>query len=672
MTVSRKLLGVMLIGCVGVLAYLNTFQAAFHFDDGYSIITNTRIKDLSSLAGMWYFWPTRFVTYLTFAVNYRFGQLDVQGYHLINVLIHIGSALLVWRLLQLICASPAMEKEAFSQHAGTLSLLVALVFLSHPLQTESVTYIHERATELAGFFYLAALCCYALACLRRIKGCATVPWYPFSWCIAAVCMITKENAVTLPFAVLLFEICFFKEKRPFAWRYVLPFFILLPVIPMLMAYAKPVTFDDVHKLMQYQSALRAMGYYFLTQLRVMVTYMRLLVLPVHQNFDYDYAITKTLLDFPTLASLLVVVSWLAAAKRLFARHRLVSFGILWFFLSLSPDSSIFPLADVIFEHRLYLGIFGYGIVMVSVLYRLLARRNWKWTVAVVAVLICWYSVLTWRRNVVWKDEISLWTDVVDKSPQKERGYIIRGNAYYNKGKTREALSDFNKAIAVAPRSILAYMGRGNLYAGSGQLEQAISDYSQAITINPSCSEAYNSRGVLFRRQGRLDEAIADYDQALRINTGYARAYNNRGNAYQAKGSLAPALSDYNKAVLLDPSLSEAYYNRAGVYRTRGSLDMAIADYNRAIAVRPGYVEAYIYRGLVYGMKADFDQAIADYNKAIQMDPKAMWAYAYRAVAYFFIKDYEKSWLDVRRVEELDRRLDPEFIQRLQQASGRQH
>ncbi len=671
-TRSQKILAVILISCLGALAYANTFHAAFQFDDGYSIVTNGHIRDLSRVAGIWRFWPTRFVTYLTFAFNYRFGQLDVQGYHIVNLLIHIGSALLVWRLLQLICASPAMEKAAISQHAGAFSLCVALVFLSHPVQTESVTYIHERATALAGFFYLAALCFYATARLRHLRGSGTMPWYLLSWCTAAICMVTKENAVTLPPAVLLCEVCFFKEKAPLKWRHVLPFFILLPVIPLLMAYTRPVTFSDVHKLVQYQDMRRAMGYYFLTQLRVVVTYMRLLVLPVHQNLDYDYTVTRTLWYLPTLSSLLFLTSLFIAAGKLFARHRLISFGILWFFLSISPDSSIFPLADVIFEHRLYLGTVGYSIVMVSSFYYLAARRNWKWMIVLVVVIVCGYAVLTYRRNFVWRDTLSLWSDVIDKSPRKERGYIIRGNAYYSKGMPWEALSDFNRAIALAPRSVLAYMSRGNLYDSMGQLDQAVSDYSQAISINPFYGEAYNNRAVLFKRQGRFDEAIADCDQAIRINPGYAKAYNNRGSAYQAKGSLAQALSDYNRAVLLEPSLSEAYYNRAGVYRERGGLDMALADYSRAIAANPGYVEAYIYRGLVYGMKADFDQAIADYDKALQINPEAMWAYAYRAVAYFFIKDYEQSWLDVHKVEALGRRLDFEFIQRLQQASGRQH
>jgi tetratricopeptide (TPR) repeat protein len=671
-TRSQKILAAILISCLGALAYANTFHAAFQFDDGYSIVTNGHIRDLSRVDGIWHFWPTRFVTYLTFAFNYRFGQLDVQGYHIVNLLIHIGSALLVWRLLQLICASPAMGKAAISQHAGVFSLCAALVFISHPIQTESVTYIHERATALEGFFYLAALCLYAVARLRRLRGSGTMPWYLLSWCTAAICMVTKENAVTLPLAVLLCEICFFKEKTPLEWRYVLPFFILLPVVPLLMAYTRPVTFSDVHRLIQYQDMWHAMGYYFLTQLRVVVTYMRLLVLPVYQNLDYDYTITKTLLHLPTLSSLLFLVSLFIAAGKLFARYRLISFGILWFFLSISPDSSIFPLADVIFEHRLYLGIVGYSIVLVSSLYYLAERRNWKWAIVIVVVIVCWYSVLTYRRNFVWKDEFSLWSDVIYKSPRKERGYVIRGNAYYRKGMPQEALSDLNKAIAIAPRSVLAYMSRGNLYASMGQLDQAISDYSQVVRINPSYSEAYNNRGFLFRRQGRLDEAIADCDQAIRINPGYAKAYNNRGGAYQAKGFLAQALSDYNKAVLLEPFLSEAYYNRASVYREKGGLDMAIADYSRAIAVNPGYAEAYIYRGFVYGMKADFDQAIADYDKALQINPEAMWAYAYRAVAYFFTKDYEKSWLDVHKIEALGRRLDSEFIQRLQQASGRQH
>jgi len=187
-------------------------------------------------------------------------------------------------------------------------------------------------------------------------------FYISSWFLCLAGMLTKENVVMLPCAIFLCELCFFKTAEKFSWKYVLPFFILLPFISIILLVTKPPTISDVDKFTSYPSLGLAYG---ITQLRVMVTYVRLLLIPLNQNLLYDYPMAKSLLELPILASFFFLCFIFVMAIRLFSRYRLISFGIFWFFITFLPESNIIPLNDVIFEHRLYVPLIGFSLFVVS-------------------------------------------------------------------------------------------------------------------------------------------------------------------------------------------------------------------------------------------------------------------------------------------------------------------
>jgi tetratricopeptide (TPR) repeat protein len=201
-------------------------------------------------------------------------------------------------------------------------------------------------------------------------------------------------------------------------------------------------------------------HYLLTQFRVIVTYIRLVFLPFNQNLDYDYPVFKNFFELSVLISFLFLMTILLCANRLFSKYRLVSFSILWFFLALLPESSFFAIKDVIFEHRLYLPLAGVSLFLVSGAYYLIGKNGLKAMVVVLTMVLACYSVLTYQRNKVWKDPLTLWDDTVHKSPHKARGYGNRGMAYYKQGDFTHALSDFNKAIELNPNYTESYNNRG--------------------------------------------------------------------------------------------------------------------------------------------------------------------------------------------------------------------
>ena len=696
---SQNVLSAIILCSLGIAIYSNIFHSSFHFDDTNSIIENQNIRNLSDLGAVFSFWPTRFITYLSLAVNYNLGKLDVFGYHLFNILVHIAASLLVYWLVRLTMQAPVIRESEISRHSYTISLLAALIFLVHPLQTQAVTYIIQRATSLAAMFYLATLCLYAKSRLSGSKA-----FYLSGLATGVLAMFCKEMAITLPFAILLYEHCFFKTDKPVNLKKLSPYLAILFVIPLTMFITRSVDFMHMKRVVEHDINIPIWNY-LITQFRVLVTYIRLLFIPVNQNLDYQYPIFETLFRLEVLSSILLLTFIIFTAQRIFSKYRLLSFAIFFFFLTLLPESSIIPIKDVIFEHRLYLPMLGFSIFLVSGIYYFFENKTLKPMIIMLCIIISSYAILTYTRNFVWKDESTLWGDIINKSPQKIRpynnlglsygqkgnfgqaisdynkaieinpnyteAYNNRGIAYSFKGNFDLAISDFNKAIELNPNCVDAYNNRGNVYNDKGNFDLAISDYNKTIALDPNYTEAYNNRGNAYAQKGNFDLAISDFNKAIELSFNYAKAYNNRGNAYGQKGNFGQAISDYSKAIEINHNDSEAYNNRGNAYGVKGNFDRAISDFNKAIELDPNYAKAYNNRGNAYRIKGNFDRAISDFNKAIELDPNYAKAYKNRASMYYFRQEYAKAREDAKKAQELGYKIDPVLLRflELQESSG---
>lgn len=563
----NKILTIIVFACLGFIIYSNTFRCSFHLDDENSIITNLSIRRISDPGAVWKFWPTRFITYLSVGLNYHFHKLDVRGYHLFNLVAHIFCAVLVYWFFLLTLRAPAVKGGKIANHAGLAAFFAGLIFLTHPVQTQGVTYIIQRAVSLTTFFYLASLCLYIKAMLlpsENNNSAVRGLFYFGSILSAVIAMFTKEIAVTLPLMILLYYFYFLKTKKGANYKYVIPFFVLFLIIPLTMILTKSIDFINMRRVVEDSVNISPLHYLF-TQFAVMVTYIGRLFVPINQNLDYDYPIAKTLLCPPVLAGLFVLIFILFIAVRIFARHRLISFGICWFFLTLVPESSIIPIKDVIFEHRLYLPMVGYSIFLVSALYYFIGENSRIIMRLIILASVSWYSFLTYERNFIWNDDITLWSDVVNKSPKKARGYENRGFAYQIKGDFDKAAADYNEALKFNPFRAGTYSNLGIIYQIKGDIDSAIGNFNKALLLSPDLAGVYYNRGYAYQLKGYIVQAIADYSKAIEINPSYADAYNNRGNAYLNKGDFDKAMADYNKALKIDPGYAPAKYNRDKMY-----------------------------------------------------------------------------------------------------------
>lgn len=593
-----------IIICLGLIAYSNTFLSPFHLDDKTSIIDNQAIRNLSHLQDIWNFLPRRFVLYLSLAVNYHFGQLHVFGYHLFNLAIHLSSAAFVYWFVLLTFSTPALKNQDIAKFKNFIAAFSALIFVSHPIQTQAVTYIVQRAASMSTLFYIASLCLYIRS--RLVKKRASF-FYIASILLGIVCMFTKEIGITLPLILWIYEMTFLRKGNDTSWKRFAPFLFMILIIPLTMLITERGRAPEMGAI----SPLT----YFLTQLKVVCAYIGLLFLPLHQTIDHDIPISKTIFEPATFLSLLCSLGILWWIIRIYVKHRLLCFSVLWFFVTLLPESSFLPIQDVMVEHRLYLPSVGFSLFVTSGLFYLLKEISLKIAMIILTLIVLIFSLMTFERNMIWKDDLSLWDEAVHQSPHKARPYTNRGSNYGQRGNFALAIADFNRAIDLDPRNLESYDNRGMMYFAQGNLIQAIEDFNKEIEINPHSASAYNNRGFIYYTQGNFDQALLDFNKAIEIYPHYARPYNNRALIEYAQGRLSEALEDENRATSLDPQFEEAYNNRGMIHAKQGEFNQAIADYDKAIEDNPLYGRAYFNRAWVYGRLNENSRALNDINQA---------------------------------------------------------
>lgn len=582
---------VVLIIAAGFFVYINTVTTPFLFDDYPYLINNPAIKDFS------YFADTdrilnlginsdiknnfilRPVSYFTFAMNYALHGLDVRGYHVANLIIHIGNALLVYLLLSLSLQTPAMTAD--EQEKGDspaiklryLPLFCALFFVCHPLQTQAVTYIIQRFTPLVTLFYLGSLVLYVKGRLGTTTTARTA-CYVLSVITAILAMKTKENAFTLPVVITLFEFTFFDGSIGKRIARLVPFLLTMAIIPLdlmkLSSLAKP---DDSDAIIDSINLVNFRGVspwdYLMTQFGVITTYLRLLVMPIGQNFDYDYPLQKNFFSSAVLMPLGLLLSILGTGVYTLYRSRdrhlperplykIIAFGIFWFFITLSVESSIIPIDDLIFEHRAYLPSIGFFMSILAGIASLYSHRTGKSFFAskvalgtLIAVILC-FSAAGMARNTLWADSVTFWSDVARKSPKKARVHKYLGVALVEHGKTGAGIKEFRTAIRLNPKDTNTRINLGNTLLIQKKYDDAASELLTAARLNPRDPFPHVALGQVYEGKGELSNARWAYLAAIEISPAYPDAHMRLGELYAKEEKIQDAIREYEAALRLYP------------------------------------------------------------------------------------------------------------------------
>lgn len=701
---NKTSIRILIISILGVLVYSNTLMAPFEFDDKRSIIENPVIRDslyfknpsalqrIDTSKEIKEFFESRYIGYLSFALNYRLHDLNVTGYHIFNILVHIVNALLVYWLVILTFRTSHFRDLPDANSGNLIAFFSALIFAVHPIQTQAVTYIVQRFTSLAVFFYLLSLVFYIKSRImaigdqrsavssqdndQKVKHIKFKKWgyYCASIISAVLAMKTKETSFTLPIIVTFYEFMFFGGNFKKRLVYLAPILLTMLIIPITLISVRTSLvysgrIDESFELLS--SPLISHSDYLFTQFRVIVTYIRLIVFPVNQIFDYDYPIYNSFFALPVLSSFLFLMAIISCGIYLlyYSRYsvgakrysRLISFGIFWFFITLSVESSIIPRADVIFEHRVYLSSVGFIIAVITFLIglrnalvgRIQIIERIILSVPITAVLVL--SVAAYMRNDVWRSEVSLWKDVVSKSPEKLRGHYNLGAAYAKQGWFDDAIKEFRiilrmkkkdfdtlhynlgwvyfkknmlddaereylAAIKLNPNYTDAYINLGAVYINQGRFDDAIEVFKKAIVIKPDDPEAHYNLGGVYEGQGKLENAIEEYKIVLRQRPKLADEHNNIGVELFRKGRLKEAERKYRIAIGLKPNMDQPHYNLGLALKKMGRLDEAIKEFKETIRLKPHMERTYYNLGLIYKEKGLFGKAKESFQAAIKLKP----------------------------------------------------
>jgi tetratricopeptide (TPR) repeat protein len=681
-------LAVAAILLAGLAAYSNTFRCPFIFDD--KIFVNQPAAQ--------HLWPIRPllkaprpVAQFTLALSHSLGG-EVWGYHAFNLAVHLLAALTLFGVVRRTLTLPALSRAGgpspaadFSRDSTALAFCIALLWALHPLQTESVTYIIQRMESLMGLFYLLTLYCFIRAVSHQdthSPGTATdspfsgvlvsgwrKKWYAAAVLACALGMGSKEVMGTAPVAVLLYDRTFiagsFGEALRRRWRFYIALaatwlILTRQIIEALAPQGKSAGFG-VAGVTPFEYARSEPG--------VILHYLRLAFQPSGLCLDYGWPVARTAGDI--LPGAFVVGGLLAVTVLALVRQRAWGFIGAWFFLALAPTSSILPIRDLEFDHRMYLPLAAVVAAVVLTAYKVThmrLRRGMALALALTpaAALGC----LTFQRNQDYRTEVSIWQDTVNKRQDNASAWNNLGAAYFRAGRYDKSAWCFDRSIELDRNYADPYSNRGNIYLHEGLCELAIRDYDRAIALKPDFALAYYNRGKARAATGHAAEAVADYDKAISLDPDYADTYYSRGDAYARLGRYDEAIADFDRVIELKPDYATAYNDRANACACLGRFDAALRDYDRAIEADPGYATARFNRANIRAGQGRLEEAIQDYSRAITLKPNYAEAYNNRAIAYYDLKEFSKAWADVKMSEKLGGRPNAEFLKALERAAVR--
>ena len=452
----RPLLCCALLLTVTVVTYAGVVHGDFQFDDSSTILENPHLDRWSTFIGHLDH-MVRPVLYATFLVDRSLYGNSAAGYHLLNLLLHLGTGLLVYRILAL----------AVTEETRHVPFWTALLFLIHPIQTETVTYISGRASGLMAFFYLLAL----FLSIKRIEyedDRRVSRWYLFGAVTAfLLSLASKETAITFPLVLLLWDLLIRRLRgaslRAAIRSHHLPFWLILLVVGLAVWRHPRYT-----ALAQFSVGIRPLWENLLSGLNAVTYALMLFFCPWKQSFDHDLPVLHSLFQWllPELLFCGLIIAALVTARRL----PLLTFGVAWFFVQLLPTSLI-PRIDLLSERNLYLASIGLLLVVVMIGSRvtqwlatvLRKPRIAQMTGSLALVVVMGLCLFTYQRNVLYRDGVLLWSDAVEKSPHKARPHNNLGYAYTLRGDWDRAIEEFRIAARLNPDYALAQQNLRDAY-----------------------------------------------------------------------------------------------------------------------------------------------------------------------------------------------------------------
>jgi tetratricopeptide (TPR) repeat protein len=620
-TKAGKLIPLLIIA-VGLVAYCNSFQGPFIFDDVRNILDNPTIHHV------WPIWETlsppgwsgvtgRPIINLTLAVNYAFGGTRVWGYHALNLVIHILAGLTLFGIVRRTLLQPRL-RGLFGAAANGLALTTAVLWTVHPLQTESVTYIVQRCESIMGLFYLLTL----YGFIRGAVSQRPRLWYGLCVTACALGMASKEVMVSAPLMVLLYDRTFVSGSFRVAWRRHGRLLWALAATWVLLGYA--LASGGVFGNASHNPLIRiGWGEYLLTEPGAIFHYLQLSVWPHPLCFDYYGPVATTWLRIlpPSLgmAILLAATAWAWRANSVWG------FISAWFFLILAPTSSFLPLDSPMYEHRMYLPLAAVVAAVVLGAFALgqrLLNKQQGVVLGCVAggAVVVLFTFLTIQRNGDYNSELTIWQDTVEKCPNNPRAHNNLGFLLERMGRIQDADWHYREAVRIYPDYIDAQNNFGSFLSKLGKTKEAVTHFEAALRVNPRDAEAHNNWGNALLQLRRTQDAIKHYNQALEIKPDYPEAHYNLGNALTQDEKTEDAVRHYEEAIRIKPDYAEAHNNLGNLLLRLNKVNDAMRYLEQALRISPDFAEAHYNLGIALAQAGRTPEAIEHLQQALRIKP----------------------------------------------------
>lgn len=586
----QTLAAVVILTVLTFVAYHGSFEVPELLDDETAISGNPSIRHL---------WPLsepldpparagtggRPLANFTFALNYAWTEDNLWSYHLVNLAIHLGAALTLFgivrrtlRITPLWAGSgPAADEESDSR-ANAIALTAAALWAVHPVATIAVTYLSQRTESLMALFYLQTL----YGFVRANTGASPLRWLSWSTFTCLLGMATKEVMVTAPVAVLLYDRIFVAGSLRAALSSHGRYYLALASTWVALAVFMHTQLDE--RLVGFGLGIGA-GDYALTESRAILLYALRVIWPANLVFDYGPEFLTAEQAWPFVLTLLIGCGTIFAA--LWKRPAAAFCGV-WFLLVLLPTSSIVPIAgQPIAENRVYLPLAGACTALAIAGYRLLGKHG-------IAVMLGVGLAFTWLaelRNGTFETPLQLWTDTIAKRPNNPRAYDQHGEALVEAGKPREAITDYEHALALNPDSTQTHGLFGNALLAIGQPTEAAEHYRRALELAPHLAHNHQNLAAALAALGDTTHALASYQTALELDPDLTIAHTNLGLLLLQLGRLAEAELHLRRALEIDPDTTRAGYALSVVLLQLGRVPEALARLDGLLHDHPDDADA---------------------------------------------------------------------------------
>ena len=614
-SISARVKALALICVCGVIIYFATVHSPFIYDDAHAIEDNPYIKNLSKfqqMVGVQNIF-NRSILLFTFSVNHAIGQLDVFGYHLINLMLHLCVGIMLYFLTMELLT---IENPALTQTFQRLPLAVSLIHIFNPINVESVTYLSSRSSVLVTLFYLSSFYLFIRFVNSKEKK---KKWKNIHYPIVILFLFylglgTKEIIVTLPIIAVLYLWVHSSTKNFHKFLPELAVILIPLIIYLLYRYVQMgnllVIKTDPYSYMIDRSL------YILTQIKVVISYYFVkLIFPINLNFEPDIRLVSGFLDWEWVVSLIIGVC--IAIGIFYQKSILLKCAFIWALITILPTSSIIPLKQIATEHRIYLPGLGINMGLGILFLRGVSHR--KLIPPTLFIFLVIYGLLAMKRSLDYRSEINLWQDTVRKSPYKSMVHNNMGTAYLSKERLKEARKSFEVSSALSPSSTDPYINMGHIDARNKEWDKAKLKYDLALKLGANRSQVFFNSGLMRLKLNKPAEALPFLLEAIKIKNHRPLYHQELGNAFRILKQYDSALKSYRKVLELEPNYVEAQNNIGVIFWNLKILDKAELEFKKALVMKD---KTKIHNNLanLYIAKKQFSKAIPHLKTVLERKP----------------------------------------------------